>query len=162
MKHILLFLFLLLGAAGAVPVSAQPTGQSQDDQKAMELRQQLNIDYSMPDFSVKKIDGNIIGTRLAQMLQRLQDKYTDDIYNQYLSRIVCEQNDSLYYVTISDFKIKNISKTGDVITIKSNARLSKNSLGIKDTEIYIIFVRGLSDSKSVNALFSHLSRYIKE
>lgn len=159
MKKILFTMFLLLGAA---TLSAQPAGQSKEDQKVMELRQQLNIDYSMPDFSVKKIDGNIIGTRLAQTLQRLQDKFTDEINNQYLSRIVCEQNDSLYYVTISDFKIKNISKTGDVITIKSNARLSKNSLGIKDTEIYIIFVRGLSDSKSVNALFSHLSRYIKE
>ena len=159
MKKILFTMFLLLGAA---TLSAQPSGQSQDDQKAMELRQQLNIDYSMPDFSVKKIDGNIIGTRLAQMLQRLQDKYTDDIYNQYLSRIVCEQNDSLNYVTISNFKIKTISKTGDKITIKSHAKLNKNPLGIKDTEIDMFFVRGVSDSKSVNALFSLLSKYIKE
>ena len=128
----------------------------------MELRQQLNIDYSMPDFSVKKIDGNIIGTRLAQMLQRLQDKYTDEIYNQYLSQIVCEQIDSLNYVTISNFKINTISKTGDVITIESSAKLNKNSLGIKDTEIRMAFVRGVSDSKSVNALFSLLNRYIKE
>lgn len=162
MKHILLLLFLLLGAAGAVPVSAQPAGQSKDAQKAMELRQQLNIDYSMPDFSVKKIDSNIIGTRLAQMLQRLQDKYTDDIYNQYLSKIVCEQNDSLNYVTISNFKIKTISKTGDVITIKSHAKLNKNPLGIKDTDIDMVFVKGVSDSKSVNSLFTTLSRYIKE
>ena len=159
MKKILFTMFLLLGAA---TLSAQPAGQSKEDQKAMELRQQLNIDYSMPDFSVKKIDSNIIGTRLAQMLQRLQDKYTDDIYNQYLSRIVCEQNDSLNYVTISNFKIKTISKTGDVITIKSHAKLNKNPLGIKDTEIDMAFVRGVSDSKSVNALFSLLSKYIKE
>ena len=159
MKKILFTMFLLLGAA---TLSAQPAGQSKEDQKAMELRQQLNIDYSMPDFSVKKIDGNIIGTRLAQMLQRLQDKYTDDIYNQYLSRIVCEQNDNLNYVTISNFKIKTISKTGDVITIKSHAKLNKNPLGIKDTEIDMVFVRGVSDSKSVNALFSLLSKYIKE
>jgi hypothetical protein len=160
MKKILFTMFLLL--LGAATLSAQPAGQSKEDQKAMELRQQLNIDYSMPDFSVKKIDGNIIGTRLAQMLQRLQDKYTDDIYNQYLSKMVCEQNDSLYYVTISDFKIKNISKTGDVIKIKSSVRLSKNPLGIKDTEIDLVFVSGVSDSKSVNDLFSLLSRYIKE
>lgn len=145
----------------AISTSAQTTQQS-EDARTEELREQIGLDYSMPDYSVKKIDGNIIGTCLAQMLQRLQDKYTDDIYNQYLSRIVCEQNDSLNYVTISDFKIKNISKAGDVITIKSNARLTKNSLGIKDTEIYMIFVRGLSDSKSVNALFSLLSRYTKE
>ena len=159
MKKILFTMFLLLGAA---TLSAQPAGQSKEDQKAMELRQQLNIDYSMPDFSVKKIDGIIIGIRLAQMLQRLQDKYTDDIYNQYLSKIVCEQIDSLNYVTISNFKIKTISKTGDVITIKSHAKLNKNPLGIKDTEIDMAFVRGVSDNKSVNALFSLLSKYIKE
>ncbi len=155
MKRIILLTMLMLTCA--ISMNAQ---WSELDQvaKTEELRQQLNIDYSMPDFSVKKIDGNIIGTRLAQMLQRLQDKYTDDIYNQYLSKMVCEQNDSLYYVTISDFKIKNISKTGDVIKIKSSVRLSKNPLGIKDTEIDLVFVSGVSDSKSVNDLFSLLSR----
>lgn len=37
----------------------------QEDPKVTELRQQIGIDYSMPDFKTKKIDGAIIGTHLA-------------------------------------------------------------------------------------------------
>lgn len=62
MKKILVSFLLLLGAAS---LSAQPAGQSQDDKKAMELRQQIGLDYSMPEYSVKKIDASVIGPRLA-------------------------------------------------------------------------------------------------
>lgn len=74
-------MFLLF--LSATTLSAQPLGQSQDDKNATELRQKLNIDYSLPDFSTSKLDGKIIGTRLALMLLRLQANY---------SKLVCEQN----------------------------------------------------------------------
>ncbi len=122
-KKILVSFLLLLGAASLSAQSASET-----DKQALynaELRNKLNIDYSMPDFSTSKLDANIIGYRLAWMLNRLQDNYKDGIYNHYLSMIVCERSDSLNYVTIESFKIKNISKTGNVITIQSNAKLSK-------------------------------------
>lgn len=90
---------------GATHLSAQPLGQSQDDKNAIELRQKLNIDYSLPDFSTSKLDGKVIGTRLALMLQRLQANYSDAVINQYLSKLVCEQNDGLNYVTIENLRI---------------------------------------------------------
>ena len=49
MKQTLLLLFLLLGAAGSVSVSAQSTwGSPSDDQYNSEARMKLNLDYSMP------------------------------------------------------------------------------------------------------------------
>lgn len=157
----LFFITLLL--FGAASLSAQSA--SETDKQALynaEVRNKLNIDYSMPDFSTSKLDGNIIGSRLAQMLQRLQDNYTDFNYNQYLSMIVCEQYDSFKYVTIERFKIMNISKTGNVITIKSQAKLGKNLLGIKNTDITMVLIEGVPDGRIVNILFSYLGRYIKE
>ena len=154
--------FTLLLLLGATTLSAQPLGQSQDDNYTIELRQKLNIDYTLPDFSTSKLDGKVIGTRLALMLQRLQDNYRDGANNQYLSKLVCEQNDGLNYVTIENLKIQKISKTGNLITIMSNAKLSKNPLGLKNTEIRMVFTEGVSDNKAVNSLFSNLVRYIKE
>jgi len=154
--------FTLLLLLVATTLSAQPSGQSQDDNYTIELRQKLNIDYSLPDFSTSKLDGKVIGTRLALMLQRLQASYREAVNNQYLSKLVCEQNDGLNYVTIENLKIQKISKTGNVITIMSNAKLSKNPLGLKNTEICMAFTKGVSDNKAVNSLFSNLARYIKE
>ena len=158
MKLILITLLLL----GATQLSAQPSGQSQDDNYTIELRQKLNIDYSLPDFSTSKLDGKVIGTRLALMLQRLQANYREAVNNQYLSKLVCEQNEGLNYVTIENLKIQKISKTGNVITIISNAKLSKNPLGLKNTDIRFVFTEGVSDNRTVNSLFSNLARYIKE
>ena len=155
-------LFTLLLLLGATTLSAQPSGQSQDDNYTIELRQKLNIDYSLPDFSTSKLDGKVIGTRLALMLQRLQANYREAVNNQYLSKLVCEQNDGLNYVTIENLKIQKISKSGDVITILTNAKLSKNPLGLKNTEIRMVFTKGVSYNKAVNSLFSNLARYIKE
>lgn len=154
--------FTLLLLLGATTLSAQPIGQSQDDNYTIELRQKLNIDYTLPDFSTSKLDGKVIGTRLALMLQRLQANYRDGAINQFLSKLVCEQNDGLNYVTIENLKIQKISKTGNLITIMSNAKLSKNPLKLKNTEICMAFTKGVSDNKTVNSLFSNLARYIKE
>jgi len=154
--------FTLLLLLGATTLSAQPSGQSQDDNYTIELRQKLNIDYTLPDFSTSKLDGKVIGTRLALMLQRLQDNYRDGANNQYLSKLVCDLNDGLNYVTIENLKIQKVSKTGNVITIISNAKLSKNPLGLKNTDIRFVFTEGVSDNRTVNSLFSNLARYIKE
>ena len=154
--------FTLLLLLGATTLSAQTLGQSQDDNNTNELRQKLNIDYTLPDFSTSKLDGKIIGTRLALMLQRLQANYREAVNNQYLSKLVCEQNDGLNYVTIENLKIQKISKTGNFITIMSNAKLSNNPLGLKNTDIPFVFTEGVSDNKTVNSLFSNLARYIKE
>ena len=157
MKKFLFTMFLLFLSATTLSAQTSANPEKQALYNA-EVREKLALDYSLPDFSTSKLDGKVIGTRLALMLQRLQDNYRDAVYNQYLSKLVCEQNDGLNYVTIENLKIQKISKTGNVITIMSNAKLSKNPLGLKNTEICMVFTEGVSGNRTVNSLFSNLAR----
>ena len=122
----------------------------------------LVIDYSMPDFSTGSINGKVIGSRLAKMLTLLQTYSQDFSWSNRIAAICCEQKDNLVFVTVERFKIKNISKHGDVITVTANVRLSKNAAGLKNTDIHMTFDKGISDSQKVNDLFSDLFRYTEE
>ncbi len=144
----------------ALSISAQTTQQS-EDARTVELRQKIGIDYTMPDFNTSKINGNVIGIHLAKMLRKLDDRACDYGWSSSIINICCEQNEKLRYAILEKFSIKNISKAGDVITIKANVKLQKNSAGIRNTDIMMIFDKGVSASQAVNELFSTLSRYIK-
>jgi len=122
----------------------------------------LAIDYSMSDFSTGSINGKVIGSRLAKMLTLLQTYSQDFSWSNRIAAICCEQKQRLGYVTVEKFKIKNISKHGDVITITANVRLAKNAAGLKNTDIRMIFDKGISDSQKVNDLFSDLFRYTEK
>ena len=132
-----------------------------EDPKMTEMHQQIGIDFSMPDFKTKKIDGEVIGTHLAGMLNLLQKYYNDGTCNWKLAAIVKEQKGMVAQVSIDKMRVTEVSKKGDVITIIMNTNLSKNSEGVKNTDVTISFDKGVSDSQSVNSLFSYLSRYVK-
>ena len=85
----------------------------QEDPKVAELRQQIGIDYSMPDFKTRKIDGAVIGTHLAGMLNLLQKYYNDATYNWKLAAIVKEQIGLVSQVSVDKLKINEITKAGD-------------------------------------------------
>lgn len=142
-------------------LSAQAT-QHSEDARTVELRQELVIDYSMPDFSTSKIDGKVIGERLAKMLQQLQEKYDNCVLNQYISLIQCEQIENLNYATVEKLNITRISKVDDVITIEAKTKLSNNAAKVKNAKLTFVFDKGVSESTSVNDLFKYLGRYIKE
>jgi hypothetical protein len=145
----------------ALCVSAQPSLRI-EDVEIIELRQELGIDYSMPDFSTSKIDGKVIGERLAKLLQQLQSKYDNCVLNQYISLIQCEQIENLNYATVEKLHITRISKVGDVITIEAKTKLSNNAAKVKNAKLTFVFDKGVSESISVNDLFKNLGRYIKE
>lgn len=138
------------------------TATQQEDPKVAELRQQIGIDYSMPDFKTKKIDGAVIGTHLAGMLNLLQKYYYDGTYNWKLAAIVKEQKGMISQVSIDKLKINEIVKEGDIISIKMNIILSKNSEEIKNADIVVVFDKGVSESQTVSSLFSYLSRYVQK
>lgn len=146
---------------GVTNVSAQTTLKS-EDASTIELRQKLGIDYSMPDFSTSKIDGKVIGERLAKLLQQLQSKYDDSVLNQYISLIQCEQVENLSYAIVEKLNITRISKVGDVITIEAKTKLGNNAAKVKNAKLTFVFNKGVSESTSVNDLFKDLGRYIKE
>ena len=163
MKQIFITLLLLLGAAGTVSVSAQSTwANTSDDQYNAEVRQTLNLDYSMPDYHTGKIDPKVMGPRLALLLQELCTKYKESVNNSYLSTIQCQQIEGLDYCTIKGMKLDDVSKTGDIITISFKTTLDKNPLNIKKSELTISFVNGVSESKYGNSLFMTISKYLKE
>ena len=158
MKKLLLITLLMVFTLN---ISAQTTQQS-EDARTIELRQKLGIDYSMPDFSTSKIDGKVIGERLAKMLQKLQNKYDDCVLNQNISLIQCEQIDNLNYATVEKLNIARISKVGDVITIEAKTKLGNNAAKVKNAKLTFVFNKGVSESISINDLFKDLGRYIKE
>ena len=163
MKQIFITLLLLLGAAESVPVSAQSTwGAPSDDQYNAEVRQTLNLDYSMPDYHTGKIDPKVMGPRLALLLQELCTKYKESVNNSYLSTIQCQQIEGLDYCTIKDMKLEDVSKTGNTITIRFKTTLDKNPLNIKKSDLTISFVDGVSDIKYANSLFMTIRKYLKE
>ena len=163
MKQIFITLLLLLGATGTVSVSAQSTwGSPSDDQYNAEVRQTLNLDYSMPDYHTGKIDPKVMGPRLALLLEELCSKYKESVNNSYLSTIQCQQIEGLDYCTIKDMKLEDVSKTDNTITIRFKTTLNKNPLSIKKSDLKISFADGVSESKYANSLFMNICKYLKE
>jgi hypothetical protein len=126
-------LMLLLMLCCVISMSAQTSSLGEEAEKE-EIRQKIGIDYTVPDFNTSKINGNVIGVRLAKMLQKLDDRACDYGWSSSIINICCEQNEKLRYAILEKFSIKNISKTDDVITIKANVKLQKNSVGIRNTD----------------------------
>lgn len=162
MKKILFSLLFLLGT---LSLSAQSqSNPSSDNQKSIVLRQQIGLDYSMPDYSVKKIDASVIGPRLAKILTRLLDTYKQPLYNQYLAMIRSQvtEEPNMQYVHVDKLKLLNISKAGNTITIRFNTLTKDKNRGKLDYDLEFVFVDGLSEDKIVNDLFSNIGRYIKD
>lgn len=155
----LLFVFLI-ALCCTFGLRAQTTVQ-QEDPKVTEMRQQIGIDYSMPDFKTKKIDGEVIGTHLAGMLNLLQKYYNDGTYNWKLAAIVKEQKGMVSQVSVDKLKINEVRKVGDKICVMMKIKLAKNIDEIKSADIIITFDKGISESDYVNSLFSYLSRYVQ-
>lgn len=133
-----------------------------DETRKTELRQEIGIDYSMPDFNTSSINEKVIGTRLAKMLKYLDGNTNNYNVYSYLSSIQCEQIEGLNYVTVESYKIKNISKQGDVITIMLKTKLKQNAKNIKSADLLITFDKGVSESQAANDLFCDLGRFIKD
>lgn len=155
------FLAIILLALSAITLQAQSNNQ-QEDPQAIFMRSRIGIDYSIPDFSTKRIDASIIGDHLADMLALLQADYKESAYYRRLISILREQQDFLITPEIKKFVITEIKKQGDVITVKTRYTLTKNSEGIKTIDIPFVFDKGVSDSFSVNTLFAALSRDVSE
>ena len=163
MRQYLIIMLLLIGAAESVPAYAQSTwGAPSDDQYNTEVRQTLNLDYSMPDYHTGKIDPKVMGPRLAMLLEELCSKYKESVNNSYLSTIQCQQIEGLDYCTIKEMKLEDVSKTGNTITIRFKTTLNKNPLSIKKSDLTVSFIDGVSESKYANSLFMTISKYLKE
>ncbi len=153
MKHFIIFLFLSL----ALTVQAQTTNE-----KSERIRQELALDYSMPDFSISHFHAKTIGTRLAKILQLLDENKSNSLYKHYLGLALAQQMEGIDYVTVERFKIQNVSKQGDTISVQIKCWLGSNAKNLKTTHLTATFVNGVSSSEVINDLFLDLARYIQE
>ena len=160
MKKILFICVIFLSAL-SVPAQTTPQGE---DEKAIEVRQKIGIDYSVPDYDVKKPDAKVMGWRLAKMLQKLEQNYQQGVYNRMLASIRSEilEEPRIRYIAVNKMKILKVKKVGEVITISISTSSKNETLGKLNHEFDIKFVKGVSDYDTVNQLFSDLSRYVKE
>ena len=152
-------MFLLLGAAN---LSAQSTWTTTNEaQYKSDIRQKLNLDYSMPDYTISKVNPKKMGPRLATILQELCAKYKQDFYLSALSMIQAEQIEGLNYCRIEKLGLVNVTKTGNTITIRFKTVLAKNPVGLKKSDLIISFIDGVSENKRVNSLFANICNYIR-
>ena len=73
MKKILFTFLLLLGASS---LFAQTVAET--DKQSLynaEVHEKIGLDYSMPDYTIDKIDEKVIGPRLAAILERFNKTY---------------------------------------------------------------------------------------
>ena len=160
MKHILITLLLLLGATSIFAQSDSNTRR--DSLYRQEVREMIALDYSMPDYSVKKIDESKLGSRLASLLRYLEENQKNGYINPWIASVVKEQNESLRekYIEVEKLKLVSVSKAGNVISIIYKASLSDKKENSEPVMVNIRFLDGVSESKNVNDLFSYISRYV--
>lgn len=121
MKHPIIISLLLLMSFNVMAQRVHPTVLT-EEQKKQEVREMINLDYSVPDYNVQRPDAKVMGWRLAKILQSLEKNYTQPVYNQMLSQIRNTQMEELRvrYLPIEKIKILNVQKQDSVITIKIN------------------------------------------
>lgn len=160
MKKLILLSLLMLMPVG---MQAQTTSQGEDE-KVIEMRQKIGIDYTVPDYDVSKPDAKVMGWRLAKILIKLEKNYQQGTYNRMLSSIRSEvlEDPRIRYIAVNKMKIPQIQKVGDVITIRFSTSSKNETLGKLNHEFEIKFDKGVSNNDTANQLFSDLSRYVKE
>lgn len=162
MKKLLFTLCLLLAATSLPAQKLKFSSEAEREAKyRSEMIEKLALDYSMPDYSTKKIDANVMGPHLATMVNILLQNCGTLSYSKWLSQILGEQVEPLkyQYLGIKKMKFVDASKQGNDISLLFNVWLKKNPADVKQTEMTIRFIDGLSDSKTVNELFSLISSY---
>lgn len=148
-----------------VSLPAQPTDASATDTKVQyeaQVRETLALDYSMPDYSIKKIDAKVMGPRLAAILERINEYYQQPKYLTCLSLMQKSQIADMPYCTVKKMKLKKVEKLGNTITITYDTFLEPNVQNIKKAQLVFRFVDGVAESSSVNDFFCGICRYIKE
>ena len=160
MKQLLITILLLLGATS---LSAQSTSKSSlDSAQIAEYRAKIALDYTMPDYTVKKIDDSKMGPHLANILRYFEENGKQGSLSSWMSSIISEQNESMKgtYMELKKLKLVRVSKTGNEITILYQVTLDAKGNQPSQAEMTFHFTDGVSESKKVNDLFSYICRYV--
>lgn len=154
--------YLLSASLSFIALTAPAQVQGKDSQ-AEKWRKKINLDYTVPDYSIKKPDAKVIGWRLAKILQLLEQNYTQYRYNHYLALIFSHQmNDGSLYEPIHKMKTLDVQKRDSVITIRIKLFSKSKKSGKVEQEIPLTFINSVSGDDIANTLFSELGQYIRK
>ena len=158
-------LILLIICVIPLGITAQwyQTVEQRDSAKQAEYREKIGLDYFMPDFSVTSIDEEKMGARLANLLRFYEEVKDQGQYSRLVNSILSEQNEDFknVYVEVKKQKLMKVEKSANEITITYLLWLQKNATNIKQTNVQFHFINGVSESQTVNEMFSNMSRYVK-
>ena len=162
-KFFTMALLLTMSLTATATAFENPQTKEETEAARMEAyRQRIGLDYSMPDYHTRKFDASLMGERLAKMLRNLDEHKDQPTNRQAIAGIICRQTDNLDFCTVKKFKILDVEKQGDTITIGIKAWLEPNGANISTKELDLVFVKGVSENTRVNDLFVSLSNYIKQ
>ena len=159
-KGIITLLMLMVSMIASAQIW---TGYKSDSVRLAEYREQIGLDYSMPDYSVTTIDEKKIGSHLANILRCYEEANDQNLFRRKISKILVEQNEAFEYA-VPEFikqKLVKIEKSADDITIVYRLWLDKNPAKLKHVDILYHFKDGVSESNTVNELFCQMSYYVK-
>jgi len=126
------------------------------------VRNTLQLDYAMPDYSTSRINSKVMGERLAKILEKTSKMSQSQTSLGSLSVIQSKQLEGVDYCTIKNVKFAKATKQGNVITLYFNTNLAENVKKIKKSQIVFQFVDGVSEDIATNDFFTAICRYIKK
>ena len=159
-KQLLITLLLFIGTMNTF---SQLRTVGTDSERNAEYKKTIGLDTTVPDFDTNKIDAQVMGSRLANLLNYLLENYHQESYELQIAQILSKQNEDLQhlYYKIKKMQFANASKQDDIITVTMNVWSGKNQADINQTDLIFRFVDGASDDLTTNALFSYMSRYVE-
>ena len=111
-ESIITALLMLVSLAGFAQANKQT-----DEKKLAEyqnrVRNALQLDYSMPDYTTSRIDAKVMGPRLAKILERILETYDQNVSLSALSVIQSSQVEGPKYGRIKSLKLGKVDKHGN-------------------------------------------------
>ena len=160
-KLIVLSMLMLI----AISMSAQRnlTREQCDSIQKVEYKEKIGLDYSMSDFSVTSIDEKKMGSRLANLLRFYEEVKDQSVYSRMVNTILGEQDEEYehVFIEVKKQKLVKVEMVANEITIIYRLWLNKNPKNIKQADVSFHFKDGVSESQTVNEMFSNMSRYVQ-
>lgn len=161
----LLIVFLTIGTPEAISQTVYGSDKTWTGKETKEEKWQkmIDIDMSVPDFKSKKIDQEVMGCRLAKMIDFIQKNYKQGGYNRRLAQIRYEQTEDprIRFANIDRVEYLEAEKKDSIILLKWHTFTKLENKEKVNYDITMRFINGISDNEAVNDLFSDISRFIQ-
>ena len=109
-----------------VVVSAQGLKTNVDEDRKTEVRKTLALDYTMPDYSISKVNAKVMGQRLADIMNKFQEMTQSQTMMGTISVIQAQQIDGMIYCAVKKVKLNKVVKQDNTITIIYDTELYEN------------------------------------